>query len=324
MHKSTKCTTKSDAIVFRAKYVEEINKPPEIKQEVYLFDFVVNKFLDEKERILKKTTLNLYYLMLKRIVPYFSNRIMSDIKKITIKNYEEFRLLSGISKPFLLKELKLLKSIFNFACENELLEDNLFNNYKFTKIYKDYKPRNIFLTPYEINTILSKCSDNLKDLLIFILETGLRSIELINILYNDIALEPNNQIYYLRIRAEISKNKKERYIPLSPNANSIVFRRKQLFPNSTFIFTDKYGNNYKTAPRKALALVMKKCKLKHISFHIFRHTFASLKLMGIKYNGEKIQPKRIEIISEILGHQSIDFTKKVYAHFDKDSLTEIL
>jgi integrase len=64
--------------------------------------------------------------------------------------------------------------------------------------------------------------------------------------------------------------------------------------------------------------------LDKIGFHTLRHTFASHKLQGINYKGERIKPLRIEIIAEILGHRSIDLTKKVYAKYDKKALIEIL
>ena len=55
-----------------------------------------------------------------------------------------------------------------------------------------------------------------------------------------------------------------------------------------------------------------------------RHTFASQKLQGINYKGESIKPVRIEIISQILGHSSIDIRSKVYAKLDKSSLVEMM
>lgn len=57
-----------------------------------------------------------------------------------------------------------------------------------------------------------------------------------------------------------------------------------------------------------------------MGFHIFRHTFASQKLQGINYRGEKIEPLRIEIISALLGHSDIAITSKVYAKFDNKNL----
>ena len=68
----------------------------------------------------------------------------------------------------------------------------------------------------------------------------------------------------------------------------------------------------------------KKSNLNNVSFHTLRHTFASLKLQGVNTDGTKRPPVRIEIIAEILGHRSIDLTKKVYAQFDNNTLLEIL
>ena len=64
---------------------------------------------------------------------------------------------------------------------------------------------------------------------------------------------------------------------------------------------------------------IKKANLSPFGFHIFRHTGASLLLQGLNYKGEKIKPKRIEVISELLGHSDINLTKKIYAKFTKES-----
>lgn len=309
-HRTTKKENFLEALTFKNNFLEQLNNPIKITNRVYLFDTVVLKFLDERERVLKKGTIVLYKMMLRNIVSFFSGKIIDNITKVDIKYYENYRLMNGCSQGFLIKELKLLKNIFNYALENELLSNNLFDRYNFKKIYKDYEPRERFLTPEECQRIIENSNRYLKRLIIFLLETGLRINELTSLLFNDIATEPNTNVQFARIRKEIAKNNKERFIPLSKEAMEQVNQQRLEFPNNTYIFTDAKGNCYKTTPKKALMTAIKKSNLKPCGFHIFRHTFASQKLQGVTYKGEKIRPVRIELISEILGHSSIDLTKK--------------
>jgi integrase len=60
--------------------------------------------------------------------------------------------------------------------------------------------------------------------------------------------------------------------------------------------------------------------LDKIGFHTPRHTFASQKLQGINYKGERIKPLRIEVIAEVMGHRDTNVTKKIYAKHGKDIL----
>lgn len=358
---STKTTSKTEAIKFKYEFFKNLDRQDNIDDDVisvnsinyliqdnntdnivynntpktfqtrtkHLFGFIVAKFLEEKERKLKEKSLRNYKFMLKNILSFFIEKtIIEDITKIQIKDYEKYRLKNGCTEGYLIKELKLIKEIFNYAAENDLLNNyNLFDRYKFRKVYSDYSIRERFLTPNECIRIISNSNEYLRRLIIFLLETGLRINEALNLQYTDIAYDKQNNINFARIRKEISKNKKERFIPLSTEAMKQINKQNIEFHNNLYIFTDSKGNAYKTYPKKALKTALSKAQIentKNMGFHIFRHTFASQKLQGINYRGEVTKPVRIEIISQILGHSSIDITSKVYAKLDKSSLMEMI
>ncbi len=334
---STKTRSIQKAIEFKYKLLERLYEEDnkEDKSEIVNFknilhtlDFMVAKFLEEKTRILKKRTLDNYKICLRCILSFFKeDTLINDITRILIKEYENYRKINGCSDGELIKELKLLKNIFNYAIENELLDNNLFDRYNFKKNYKDYEPRLRFLTPEECQKIIENSNEYLRRLIIFLLETGLRIKEALNLEFTDISIEPKTNINFVRVRKEISKNKKERFVPLSKKAMEQINKQKVDFKYSFYIFTDSKGNYYKTTPKKALKTALKKANIKdtkNIGFHIFRHTFASHKLQGINYRGEKIKPVRIEVISEILGHSNIAITSDVYAKLNNNALLEIL
>lgn len=332
-HQSSKNSDLSKAIKFKEEFLKNLDKGDltcsnsQIEDnETSLFDFVVLKFLDEKERTCREGSIKFYKLLLTKLLPKFSGKYINKITKQDIRDYEEYRLMNGCTEGFLIKELKLLKNIFNFASELDIIDYNLFNSYKITKKLKDYEPKERFLTPQETRELIENCNEHLRRLVIFALETGMRIKEITNLCFVDIATEPQSKIQFARVRKDISKNKKERFIPLSILAMEQVNKQKLEFPNSSFIFTDSKGNYYKTTPKTAMNTAFRKAGLKEKGdlFHILRHTFASLKLQGLTIYGERVQPKPIELISQILGHSSIDLTLKVYAKFSKESLIKIL
>ena len=86
----------------------------------------------------------------------------------------------------------------------------MFNSFfkYFKKTLKNYETKERFLTPEEIKNLLENSNKYLKRIIIFLLETGLRINELINLLYTDIATDLKTNIQYVVIKKEISKNKK--------------------------------------------------------------------------------------------------------------------
>ncbi|HSQ97779.1 MAG TPA: tyrosine-type recombinase/integrase, partial [Rickettsiales bacterium] len=73
-------------------------------------------------------------------------------------------------------------------------------------------------TPEEARSLIKNSNELLAMLLIFLFNTGLRINEALNLLYTDIATDLQSKIHYITIRKEISKNKKDRIVPLSKEA----------------------------------------------------------------------------------------------------------
>ena len=124
-------------------------------------------------------------------------------------------------------------------------------------------------------------------------------------------------------RAENTKNKKERKIPLNKYARLSIESQIRDFPNSIYIFTDENGNNYKTTPKTALKNACKKANVKMKGFHIFRHTGATLLYNGKNFLGQNIGFKSKEVISELLGHSDLKITN-IYLNDNKELLKSLL
>ncbi len=167
----------------------------------------------------------------------------------------------------------------------------------------------VFLTSGEVSQLLTSAKGNLRDfaMLSFIIYTGVRVNELVNIKIFDLDLIQNT----VRVKG---KGDKERIIPIAKPLSKLlkkyIAERKH---KGRYLFESKF--NEKLTPLTVQLIVKKyakKAKIrKHITPHKLRHTFATLALQS------GVSPITI---SELLGHSSLNTTMK-YTHVT-NKLTE--
>lgn len=163
-------------------------------------------------------------------------------------------------------------------------------------------------------------------LLMFILFTGLRVSEAIELQWGDINI---NEKYFTvskhaavvkdresgsRISASTSTKTKAGYrsIPLSKKAMEIIRYEDSLNPkhqDSDYVFITRNGDKVKSRQNinRTLCNIMSRagCSIEDCSPHELRHTFGSIL---IKHGVD------IKVVSELLGHQDISVTYNVYIH----------
>lgn len=332
----------------------DINKV--IKKEISFEDLAI-EYLNYKENKISNKTKDLYDLLIRNLFEYFILYKIKDINASVLYDYIKFRRIQGskrktsvivnknenktkkdtrkivkiktekydnesnsISDGYIMKELKVLRCLIDFAIKNDYINNNIFNTFKINEELKDYGIREQYLTAEEIEKILNNSNIYLKRLIIFLLETGMRINETLQLKFEDISSNSD----YLSPKSETTKSNKSRAIPLSKLSKEQIELQRKDFPNSEYIFTDKNGNKYKTTPKTSLKTACNKAAIGYTGFHIFRHTFASLRLQGISpITGEKI--KRLEpiIIQNILGHKDLSTTLRIYAKFCSQSIVDI-
>jgi integrase/recombinase XerD len=111
------------------------------------------------------------------------------------------------------------------------------------------------------------------------------------------------------------KGKKSRYLEMTPALKPILFRYvdKTMPATARFVFGCVSGT--KMSQRNALRdiqIVLKKAKVRLLSWHCFRHTFAT---------GYLVRGGRIEKLQQILGHARIE-TTQIYLHMAATYYTE--
>lgn len=156
------------------------------------------------------------------------------------------------------------------------------------------------------------CRDNL--ILLLMLDAGLRDGELVQLKISDLIIleEP---VTSLRVRAEISKSKRDRLVPLTERTSEAIRKCHQLLwsgPETcpvNFVFPSRSSAGHLTTVQ--IENIVKSAAAKSIQRdihpHILRHTYAT-RLM---------RTTNARVVQELLGHKRLSSTQ-IYTHPNED------
>lgn len=296
---STKTSNKSKALeflhTFKMKTDEEIKRGiKQITLKKYVFEF-----LKYSESVHSWNTTKTFKSTFKIVLAYFGEINLDSISNRDIQKYLEFRIRTGRSVYPARKDLINLSSMFSRAIFDGFVLTNPCLGIKRIKL-PEKQPR--FFSEEEFQYLLDNIKDNdIKDLVVFAVNTGLRQMELITLEWNQIDIV--NRIVLLDNRNVLTKSKKVRSIPLNDRTLEILKRRIELKHQKVFTIE---GNQItqKSISNRFRRLMRKLGMRKQLCFHSLRHSFASWLV-------QKDVP--IYVISKLLGHSQIS-TTEIYTH----------
>ena len=204
---------------------------------------------------------------------------------------------------------RCVKMMFNFAVRNGLLQKHPFAGTRQIKIPKA-KPTFIPMEKFN-GFIQSVDQSDMKDIFTFAVLSGCRLSEITYLRWSSIDFQ-NNEILVANNDEFITKNGKERKIPMHPDVKILLERRSGGMVKSLYVFSKstgvRYSNSFVTHSFKWYA--MKFGLEKEIHFHSLRHTFASWLIQS---------NANIYDISNLLGHSSVKVTE-IYSHLTPSKL----
>jgi integrase len=244
-------------------------------------------------------------------LPLFGNTSIKNISTTDIKNYQlgrKFETLAlnknkgkreqDIDYSSANKEKAVLSNFFNFCIENKYLDKNPCTGIKKLNELSRLKT----LNDEDIQKLISGATNKLtRDLITFLIYTGCRKGEALNLKWDDVDLK--NGV----IAIKGTKTKYDRHIPISNALKAILgdIKRNQdslyVFERNGAKLTD-FKRSFHTACRNA--------GLKDLRIHDLRHVFASKMVMG---------GTSLYITGELLGHRTTQMTKR-YSHLVPETL----
>jgi len=235
--------------------------------------------------------------MLSNLQGFFGPSKLRDITPLRVEEYQQAR-VKDVCPATSNRELALLKHMFNIAERwgqhqgtnpVRLVKFLPENNYRFRTLSEDEERRLLLASP-----------PYLREMILFAINTGLRTNEIFNLAWEDIDIEQK------RLKMVVKKNQKALSLPLNETAFGIVEGRPK---HGRYVFHNPMtGDRFKDV-KGALLAAVKRAGLQKVTWHMFRHTFASrLTRSGVD----------IVTVKELLGHANIGVTMR-YAHSNDET-----
>jgi len=231
----------------------------------------------------------------------------SDLNERFLENFKEYLLTTKsnksekttLSQNSAVSYFNKIKATLKQAYKDGILQVDL--NSKVSPI-KAIETRREYLTLEELNKLVKTPCNNtlLKRAALFSALTGMAHKEIQNLKWKDISYTKENGYLVLTRR---QKTQRDNYLPISEQAYSLTQGEEspQEMPQELFVFE---GIKYSAYQNKHLFQWIGAAGItKDITFHCFRHTFATLQL----FNGTDIYT-----VSKMLGHKDLK-TTQVYA-----------
>ena len=273
----------------------------------------LDKVMNEKRKTLKLSTIATYENAMKRILPSFNDRLVTNIKPIEIKEFQDMMAHKGLSRSSINQSRSLLREVFDLAILSELIETNPVVAVRVPKTIKKVKKQKPF-TLDEVDMILSDTKGHIRNFLGISFFTGMRSGELLALTWDDVDFS-NDTI-------SISKTISRGYINSAKTNSSIrdiemIYQARKFFETqrietglkNSYVFLQTNGKTHHGSNDmyyKQFKNALKRLDIEDRSLHNTRHTFASIML------NNSIEPLWV---SATLGHKNLDVTLKVYTHY---------
>lgn len=296
-------------------FLEQYAKNPDVS-----FETLYQKYKEYiTPRVRESTASSRFSMIDKHIMPFFQNRIVSDIGPSDIVAWQNNMLNKGLSSTYLNQANVYLKAMFNYAVDYMGLQKN-----PCKKNIGSRKTKKLnFWTPEEYKMFIEQCKDNIGYYTMFeiLYYTGMREGELLALTIGDIDFQ-NKLIHINKTRYRIpgkelinepktESSKRSIDIPdfLVDEIKDYINHMYKPLPE-TRLFDKSYNYiNFALKTRTEMAGV------KQIRVHDLRHSHAST-LINLGANPV--------LVAERLGHESADITLRIYSHLFPRQQTEIV
>jgi integrase len=257
----------------------------------------------------KASTVSFYKAKLRVLVKHLGSRRLNEIEEAEIDQYTQMRAKQqsrrkrALSPASVNRELATLRRLLRLAQEWKILDRvpriHLLRGEHQREFTFDRQQEALYLS-------VAEAHDDLRDVALILIDTGLRMRECLTLEWSDVHLTPaeGSQHGYLTVRRKKAKNSKARNVPLTARAVEVLQRRNPAASGLVFHRPDgrplyQTWLNQQHAAIRALLKLPADCVL-----HSFRHTF-----------GTRLGETGADAftIMKLMGHSSVTVSQR-YVH----------
>lgn len=298
-----------------------------------------------------------------QIYPLLGEKAVGDITSADIKNLLSYWMNKGYAYTTVKKAYVVLNEYFRYLYREELIPKNPMANVGMIKKSnflsaqnKENLPNNETVTIFTAEEIEKfkkecfRCWGTGKGLYqqsaayILMLNTGLRTGELLGLLNSDIDLENKTLTVRQGVKEVSRRNGTEftsgreikigkpkstaskRTVPLNKTAIEMIekLRKESYFGENTPLVADENGGYTKPVNfRKRYYRILKAAGIETKGLHSLRHTFATNLVNGIKQPDGSIKSLTPRQVADLLGHRTSQITELHYVRKDTTRLNGI-
>lgn len=328
---NTKCKDKNKAKVVLRDLLYEMDHGTYIERSKEKFvDFLVKHFEDSVCYDVKITTLEGYMSIINNhIVPYFRNKelTLQDIKVIDLQEYVDSRYRQGLKTQTIKRHMSILKSIFFYAEDKELIKKDPTLK---VRLHKGDKKEGKTMEEKcysfeEVNQLLKAVEgDVIEPAIVLALVYGLRRGEMLGLRWGDIDFEKrtiNIVNTITKVSKKVEKKPKTAYsmkeFPMLKNVEEYLSKLKLKQKGDAELYGNCYNNNdyvirYSNGDPVSIPTlnnrftkILAKNGLRHIRLHDLRHTVATLMLE---------EGFTIKVVQNWMRHANPNTLIKIYSH----------
>ena len=307
-----------------------INEHSDIEQATNMMvDAWFEYWIDVKKKTVRPNTVRNYTERYnKNIQKIIGRKILTEVNPIHCQKIFTDMAEEGYKTSTIYQTRIALFNMLEFAKENEVILSNPCKKSVKSDMGKPSQKKEALTIDIQKKFIEYAKGQSYENQFRFILQTGLRTGELVGLKWEDIdfskkAIRIQRSMEYRYSVGEwrIGEPKSKagyRTIPLTDETIRILTEQKEKNKNIKkiqeewyeFIFLSRKGEPVKnSAYDTALFKICDKAKINRFSMHVLRHTFATRCIEG------GMMPKTLQ---KILGHSNIGITMNLYVHITED------
>jgi integrase len=265
------------------------------------------KFIKEHLTAIKPRAAQRYDVSLKHLAEHFGDKTLDQITSAVLSEFENKRRMQGVTSSTIRRDLACLSSLVTSCVDWEWMDSNPVPAYVSRRTKRGLKegaPRTRYLSEAEEVALLDAASPEVWQAIILAIDTGLRREELFSLRWSQFDLDRG-----IINTTTKTKSGRARSVPLPDRSRAVL---PDAPGGDDYVLINPETKKRYVQMNKGLKGAVRRAGIKHLQWHDLRRTAGC---RWLQRDG-----KRIEEVSILLGHSSVQVTEQRYAFLDSEKV----